>query len=307
MNLHRHKISLSQIINVLKSEKIEVDIENFQEITVDRVSDLSTASPDTVFFYNGADGEKVQHLRDCVLICHPNNFRVHESVRLLKTSHPRLVFIIVMQKISGYSSNSGIHLTAIVDEEACIHPSASIGPYCIIGKSRIGENSILQAHITINANTVIGKNVVIEAGSCIGQTGQGGELGPDGKLWMMPQIGGTIIGDDCFIGSQVVIARGAISNTVIKKSCRILHGARIGHNCIIEDGTFIANSAVIGGSVRLGKNCMIGINSSIRDNITIGSNVTVGVGGAVVSNFRENNITLVGIPARVLNKAKLEN
>ena len=51
-----------------------------------------------------------------------------------------------------------IHKTAIVDNKAKISSNVSIGAYTVIGPNvEIGENSIIQSHVSIIGKTTIGK------------------------------------------------------------------------------------------------------------------------------------------------------
>ena len=87
-----------------------------------------------------------------------------------------------------------------------------------------------------------------------------------------------------------------------------------------DQGLYIAHTGIIVGSSRIGKNCKlhgqncIGSNVIIGDNCELwvgakvigpcklGNNVTIGAGAVVVDSFEEDNITLVGIPARKIKQ-----
>lgn len=49
---------------------------------------------------------------------------------------------------------------------------------------------------------------------------------------------------------------------------------------------------------RLGDNCWIGPGAKLFGGITIGEGVMIGAGSVVNKSFTENNITIVGVPAR---------
>ncbi len=76
---------------------------------------------------------------------------------------------------------------------------------------------------------------------------------------------------------------------------------KIGH------GTVIQHSVTIGemdGSHKcpiIGENCFIGCRASILGDIRIGNNVKIG-SGAVVIHDVPDNCTVVGIPARIVNR-----
>lgn len=85
------------------------------------------------------------------------------------------------------------------------------------------------------------------------------------------------------------IGRGGIINTA----------ATIDHDCVLGDCVHISPGAQLAGAVSVGNCSWIGIGASVRQCVTIGSQVMVGAGAAVVSDIGDN-LTVVGVPARVL-------
>ena len=66
-----------------------------------------------------------------------------------------------------------IHKTAIIDNKAKINSSVNIGAYTVIGPNvEIGENCIIQCHVSILGNTKIGKNNKIYPFASIGNDPQ---------------------------------------------------------------------------------------------------------------------------------------
>ena len=54
---------------------------------------------------------------------------------------------------------SNIHQTAVIDNNAKIHESVKVGPYCVIGPGvSIGKDCILKSHVVVNGPTKIGSN-----------------------------------------------------------------------------------------------------------------------------------------------------
>ena len=75
-----------------------------------------------------------------------------------------------------------IHETAIVDKNAKVHSSVSIGSFSVIGPNvEIGENCIIAGQVGFAGSSVIGNNVMIG-----GQAGISGHL----KIGNNVQIGG---------------------------------------------------------------------------------------------------------------------
>lgn len=194
---------------------------------------------------------------------------------LIKTDSPRLAFII--------AANYVLKNTPAVKQH-------------FLNYGTLGEN----VTIAPDMRGSIGSGTIVESNTAIGATGQGFERDPQGRLWVMPQIGGVTIGTDCFIGSNVTICRGTLENTIIERRVRIAHGAQIGHNVHIGEKTFIANGVAIAGSVSIGSNCYIGSGAVIRNKVKIASNTTIGCGAVIVRDIKNPDQTFVGNPGRIL-------
>lgn len=76
--------------------------------------------------------------------------------------------------------------------------------------------------------------------------------------------------------------------------------ARIGRNCIIHSCVNIGETN--GNAPVIGDNVYIGPGVKMFGNIRIGNNVTIGANAVVNKSFEQDNITLVGVPAHIVNK-----
>jgi sugar O-acyltransferase (sialic acid O-acetyltransferase NeuD family) len=105
------------------------------------------------------------------------------------------------------------------------------------------------------------------------------------------------------IGDGSFIARGAIVSTgaILGSGCIINTAATVDHDCRLGDGVHISPGAHLSGAVQIGEASWLGTACAVRNNITIGSDVIVGVGGVVVNNVG-NGQTVVGVPARPMEK-----
>lgn len=105
------------------------------------------------------------------------------------------------------------------------------------------------------------------------------------------------------IGQGSVICAGAVINigASVGRACIINTGATIDHDCTLADGVHISPGANLAGSVTVGLCSWIGTSVGIRQEVVVGSNVIVGVGAVVVNNLL-NGITVVGNPAKTLNR-----
>ena len=77
--------------------------------------------------------------------------------------------------------------------------------------------------------------------------------------------------------------------------------AKVGSNCRIQSGVVIGASYNSNNYPVIGNNCYIGAGAKIIGNVTLGDNVSIGANAVVVKDC-ENNVTLVGVPARVVNR-----
>lgn len=84
-------------------------------------------------------------------------------------------------------------------------------------------------------------------------------------------------------------------------------GARVGANCRLHVCTNIGTEA---GKERdapsIGDNCYIGPGAKLFGKITIGPNVAIGANAVVNSDFVDGNVTLGGVPAKVISQKTSE-
>ncbi len=187
----------------------------------------------------------------------------------------------------------GIHPSAVVDPGARIDPAASIGPLacigarsvvaagavvgpgCVIGEDCVvGEGSELVARVTLVTRVRLGRRVRIHPGAVLGAAGFG--LAMDDGHWLnVPQLGGVVIGDDCEIGANTTIDRGAIGDTVLEDDVRLDNQIQVGHNVFIGAHTAMAGCAAVAGSARIGRHCLIGGGAGILGHLEVCDRVLV--------------------------------
>lgn len=187
----------------------------------------------------------------------------------------------------------GLHKSAVIDPDstigrdvfiganAVIGPGCEIADFCMIGPGcvlmadcKLGSGSRLVANVTICEDVRIGQRVIIHPGAVIGGDGFG--LAFDKDHWVkIPQLGGVLIGDDCEIGANTTIDRGAIGDTVIENDVKLDNQIQIGHNVQIGAHSALAGMVGISGSTKIGKYCMFAGASGTVGHIEVADRTTV--------------------------------
>ena len=209
---------------------------------------------------------------------------------------------------------AGIHPSAVVSPEARVSPTASVGPccvveagavvedgvvlgpHCIIGEGCVvGAQSRLVARVTLVIRVTLGKRVLVHPGAVIGSDGFG--LAFDRDHWIkLPQLGGVRIGDDCEIGANTTIDRGALDDTVLEQDVRLDNQIQIAHNVSIGAHSALAGCAAVAGSAKIGRYCMIGGNAGVLGHLEVADRVTITAKSLVTHSIREPGEYSSGTP-----------
>ena len=208
----------------------------------------------------------------------------------------------------------GIHPNAVIDPTARIAPGAHVGPFVTVGaRSVIGECSVLGpgciigedcvvgdgceliARVTLVTRVRLGQRVLVHPGAVIGADGFG--LAMDSGHWIkVPQLGGVVIGDDCEIGANTTIDRGALDDTVLEEDVRLDNQIQIGHNVRIGAHTAMAGCSAAAGSARIGRYCLIGGAAGVLGHLEICDRVVVTAMSLVTSSITEPGEYSSGTP-----------
>ena len=74
--------------------------------------------------------------------------------------------------------------------------------------------------------------------------------------------------------------------------------AQIGENCKLHGGNCIGNNGILDKSPIIGGGLDLGIGAKIIGDIKLGNNIKVGANAVITRSFENDNIILVGVPAR---------
>ncbi len=113
----------------------------------------------------------------------------------------------------------------------------------------------------------------------------------------------SIIARDVKLGKGIVIMPGAVVNSgsIIEDGVVVNTGATVDHDCHLSRFCQIWPGAHLAGTVSVGESSYIGTGASIIQNLIIGKNVMIGSGAAVIENIPDN-VTVVGVPAKVIKE-----
>ncbi|MGL4611619.1 MAG: acetyltransferase [Trueperaceae bacterium] len=113
----------------------------------------------------------------------------------------------------------------------------------------------------------------------------------------------AIVAQGVQLGEGVQLLAGAIVNPRVSLAPNVLvnTGAILEHHCKVGSHTHVAPGVRVAGNVTIGQGTHLGIGCVILHNLTIGDECIVG-GGAVVIKSVKAGHTVVGVPARVLEK-----
>ena len=215
----------------------------------------------------------------------------------------------------------GVHPSAVVAESAQLGAGVSIGAHAVIGENcqvgdactigpgtvledecRLGEGCRIYANVSLGFGVKLGKRVIIHPGAVIGADGFG--IAFAGDHWeKVPQLGSVDIGDDCEIGANSCIDRGAVEDTVLEEDVRIDNQCQIGHNVRIGAHTALAGKAGSAGSTRIGRYCLLAGDAATSGHLEIADRTTIGADTKVFRSITEPGQTWSAqLPARPIRE-----
>ena len=173
----------------------------------------------------------------------------------------------------------------MVDDAAEVHPSATIGPLCVVERGAIiGAQTVLKSRVTVGERCRIGERCLIHPGVVIGADGFG--FAPQRGQWVkIEQLGAVCIGDDVEIGANTCIDRGALEDTVIEEGVKLDNLIQIAHNVRIGRHTAMAGCSGVAGSTTIGAYCTIGGAASILGHLELADHVHVSTNTVVTHSL----------------------
>lgn len=162
---------------------------------------------------------------------------------------------------------TAIHPTALVDQQAQLHESVSVGPYSVIGPHvRIAAGSSIGAHCVIEGHTTIGRDNKIFQFNSIGAIPQ------DKKYAGEPCE--LVIGDRNTIREFCTLNIGSPGDagvTRVGNDNWIMAYVHLAHDCVVGNHTIFANNAQLAGHVHVGDWAILGGFTVVHQFVRLGA------------------------------------
>jgi UDP-N-acetylglucosamine acyltransferase len=162
---------------------------------------------------------------------------------------------------------TAIHSTALVDPQAQLHESVSVGPYSVIGPHvRIAAGSSIGAHCVIEGHTTIGRDNKIFQFNSIGAIPQ------DKKYAGEPCE--LVIGDRNTIREFCTLNIGSPGDagvTRVGNDNWIMAYVHLAHDCVVGNHTIFANNAQLAGHVHVGDWAILGGFTVVHQFVRLGA------------------------------------
>ena len=297
------------------AERFGLGLRGDGAVEVDAVATLAGAGPrQLAFLSNPRYRAQLAQSKAGIVVMREDDAADHAGTALI-AGDPYVAFARIAALFDPpRAPRPGIHPSAVIDASAAIDADAEIGPFvaigarsrigagamigpgCVLGEDcEVGEGCELVARVTLVRRVRLGKRVLVHPGAVLGADGFG--LAMDAGRWIkVPQQGGVSVGDDCEIGANTTIDRGAIEDTVLEEDVRLDNQIQIGHNVRIGAHTAMAGCSAVAGSAVIGRYCLIGGAAGILGHLTVCDRVVINAMTLVTSSIDEPGEYSSGTP-----------
>jgi UDP-3-O-[3-hydroxymyristoyl] glucosamine N-acyltransferase len=182
-----------------------------------------------------------------------------------------------------------------------IHPLAQIGLNCSIPAGvKIGENCVLHSGVSLYPNVEIGSGTILHSGVVIGSRGFG-FYECNGEQIAVPHFGGVVIGENCEIGPNSVVASGFLEATRLGNFCKLDSFVQIGHNCIVGSNAVFCSQSGLAGSVIVENNVILAGGAQVAGHLTLGKGCIIAAKAGVTKSIKPG-AKVAGFPAIPIEK-----
>jgi UDP-N-acetylglucosamine acyltransferase len=197
-----------------------------------------------------------------------------------------------------------VHPTAVIDTNAKVQESCTVGPHCVIGPDvELGDNCDLMSHVVIHGPTRIGSNNCFFPFAAIGTEPQ--DISYKGEPTRLE------IGDHNVIREYVTINRGTNKGggvTRVGSHILIMAYSHVGHDSQIGDHAMLVNAATLAGHVTVEEWAVVGAFSAVHQFTRVGRHAYIGGGTIITQDVLPFSITSAKREAHAygLNKVGLQ-
>jgi UDP-perosamine 4-acetyltransferase len=172
----------------------------------------------------------------------------------------------------------------------------------VAGIPVLGDDSWLDKHRTDNHRVVVG---IGSTGSVAARLNIFESLQAKGVDVVGAIHSSAIIGSLCSIDDTAqILPRCVINNSATLGANVVLYsGVIVEHDCVINDHAYLSPGVTVCGGAQIGARSFLGASATVLPGVRIGSNVVVGA-GAVVTRDVADGVTVMGVPAKVVDSSQ---
>jgi len=283
------------------------------------IADLREAGPGELSFLGNERYEAEARSSRASVLLLPENFSGDPAPGqvFVRVPNPSLAlgrFCAEVERRFWPRPEAGIHPTAVIDRDAVVAETASVGPYCLVSAgARVGRGAVLRSHVflgpgasvgedsrvasqvTIGEFCEVGAQCVLESGVVLGSEGFGYET-TGGVHQKLPQIGRVVLGDRVEVGANTTLDRARFGETSVGEGTKIDNLVQIGHNVRIGSHCLIVAQVGISGSTIVEDQVIIGGQTGLVGHIHIGKGVRIGAQSGVSKSVPAGQFVR-GVPA----------
>lgn len=193
------------------------------------------------------------------------------------------------------------HPTAIIDREARIASTVSVGPYSIIGKGvELGDGCEVMSHVVLGGPTSAGRGNRFFPYASIGLDPQ--DLKYAGEPTRLE------IGDENTFREFVTVHRGTADGsgtTRIGSHCLLMAYVHVAHDCTLGDHVIMSNGASLAGHIEIGHHANVGPFCGIHQFVRIGAYSFLGAFTVVNKDILPYSKSTAPRPVEVLGPNRL--
>lgn len=289
-------VSLNEIIKYLEEHGIAYKYYGDNNCSVEGFSSLNKYKENTITWCKNSKYIPNEDKTYKLVICSKDLKEYFNNCICVGDS--KNVFFSIVDYFWGEDvQSSSIGEGTYISENVSVGKNVIIGHNCVLdGDIIIGDNSRIFNNVVMVNKICIGEKCIIHSGTVLGHDDFSYTEDTNHNKKMIKHYGGVDIGANVFIGSNCVINRGTIDDTIVKDGAKIDAFCHISHNCVVGKNCSLISGTRLYGSTTVNDNAYIA-SAIVKNQLSIGDNSIVGMGSVVLDDV-EDNIVVAGIPAK---------